>query len=159
MLQLHFRQILIIVTLGLLGWALCGAIMFIGMSLMSIQKTLIVHAIGAPVIFSLITLLYFRKFQFTSPIQTAAIFILIVMLMDFFLVALVINRSMEMFQSLLGTWIPFGLIFLSTYFTGLIVETKVKWRIKPRLRSSKGITIYRLSTPRFGRVPLSIDLL
>jgi hypothetical protein len=88
--------------------------MFIGMSFMSIDKTLIVHAIGAPVIFSLITLLYFRKFRFTSPLLTAALFILIVILMDFFLVALVINKSMEMFQSLLGTWIPFALIFLST---------------------------------------------
>ena len=119
--QLRFKQILIIVSLGLLGWALCGAIMFAGMSLMSIEKTLIVHAIGAPVIFSLITLWYVKKFQFTSAIQTAAIFLLIVVFMDFFLVALVINKSMEMFQSLLGPWIPFVLIFLSSYLTGLLV--------------------------------------
>lgn len=125
MIQLHFKHILISIALGLIGWALCGAIMFIGMSLMSIEMTLIVHAVGAPVIFSLITLLYFKKFQFTSPLLTAALFLLIVILMDFFLVALVINKSMEMFQSLLGTWIPFGLIFLSTYFTGLKVESKV----------------------------------
>ena len=52
--------------------------------------------------------------------------LLIVVLMDFFLVALVINKSMEMFQSPLGTWMPFGLIFLSTFLTGLIVEAKVK---------------------------------
>lgn len=122
--QLRLKQISIIVALGLLGWALCGAIMFIGMSVTSIEKTLIIHVIGAPVIFSLISLLYFRKFRFTSPLVTAAIFILIVILMDFFLVALVINKSMEMFQSLLGTWIPFGLIFLSTYLTGLIAEKK-----------------------------------
>ena len=122
--QLQFKQILIIVALGLLGWALCGAIMFIGMSFMSIEKTLIVHAIGAPVLFSLISLWYFRKFRFTSPLQTAAIFLLIVIFMDFFLVALVINKSLEMFQSLLGTWIPFALIFLSTFLTGLIIEKK-----------------------------------
>jgi hypothetical protein len=120
---MRFKQILIILALGLLGWALCGAIMFAGMSLMSLEKTLIVHAIGAPVIFSLITLLYVKKFHFTTPLQTAAIFLLIVVFMDFFLVAPVINKSMEMFQSLLGTWIPFGLIFLSTYLTGLLVES------------------------------------
>ena len=124
--ELHFKKTLIILALGLLGWALCGAIMFIGMSVTSIEKTLIIHAIGAPVIFTLISLLYFRRYQFTSPLLTAVLFILIVVLMDFFLVALVINKSMEMFQSLLGTWIPFGLIFLSTYFTGLIVMKKVK---------------------------------
>lgn len=124
MMQLRFKQILIIVALGLLGWALCGAIMFIGMSVTSIEKTLIIHAIGAPVLFSLISLWYFRKFRFTSPLLTAALFLLIVMLMDFFLVALVINKSLEMFQSLMGTWIPFALIFLSTYLTGLITKKK-----------------------------------
>jgi hypothetical protein len=46
--------------------------------------------------------------------------------MDFFLVAKVINKSMEMFQDPLGTWIPFGLIFVSTYLTGFAVEAKVK---------------------------------
>ena len=124
--QLRLKQILIIASLGLLGWALCGAIMFIGMSLMSIETTLIVHAIGAPVIFFLITRLYFKRFRFTTPIQTAALFLLIVVFMDFFLVALVINKSMEMFQSLLGTWIPFALIFLSSYFTGLRLESKMR---------------------------------
>jgi len=124
--QLKFSRILIIAALGLLGWALCGAIMFTGMSLMSIHTTLIVHAIGAPVLFSLISLGYFKKFRFTTPLQTGVSFLLIVVFMDFFLVALVINKSMEMFQSLLGTWIPFGLIFLSTYITGSIVEMRRK---------------------------------
>ena len=124
--QITFSRAIIIAALGLLGWALCGAIMFIGMSIMSIETTLIFHAIGAPVIFSVISLFYFKKFRFTSPLRTAVLFLLIVILMDFFLVALVINRSMEMFQSLLGTWIPFGLIFLSTFLTGLIVESKEK---------------------------------
>lgn len=124
--QLNPGRVIIIAALGLLGWALCGAIMFIGMSVMSIETTLIVHAIGAPVIFSLISIFYFTKYRFTSPLQTAVLFLLIVILMDFFLVALVINKSMEMFQSLLGTWIPFGLIFLSTYLIGLMVESKAK---------------------------------
>ena len=124
--QLNFGRVLIILALGLLGWALCGAIMFIGMSIMSLETTLIVHAIGAPVIFSLISLLYFKKFRYTSPLQTAIAFLLVVMLVDFFLVALVINKSIEMFQDPLGTWIPFTLIFLSTYLTGSIVQSKVK---------------------------------
>ena len=124
--RINIRRVLTITSLGLLGWALCGAIMFVGMSVMTIEKTLIVHAIGAPVVFSIISLFYFRKYRFTSPIQTAIWFLLIVILMDFFLVALVINKSMEMFQSLLGTWIPFGLIFLVTYLTGLMVLAKAK---------------------------------
>ena len=119
-----FKRILIIAALGLLGWALCGAIMFAGMSLMPMRTTLIVHAIGAPVIFTLISLLYFKRFGFTTPLQTGIIFLLIVVFVDFFLVALVINKSLEMFQSPLGTWIPFGLIFLSTYATGSMAEKR-----------------------------------
>ena len=124
--NLNFRRILIIIALGLLGWAICGAIMFVGMSMMSMESTLIVHAIGAPIIFSLLSLLYFRRFHFTSPLQTAIAFLLIVILMDFFVVALIINKSFEMFQSSLGTWIPFALIFVSTYLTGVIVNKRNK---------------------------------
>jgi hypothetical protein len=124
--NLNRTQIAVILFLGLLGWALCGAIMFVGMEISSIETTLIVHAIGAPVIFSLISWFYFTKLNYTSPILTATVFTLLVISLDFFVVALVINRSMEMFQSLLGTWIPFALIFLSTYLTGMVVEAQSK---------------------------------
>ena len=45
-------------------------------------------------------------------------FVGVVITLDFFLVALLINRSVEMFASLLGTWIPLALIFASSYITG-----------------------------------------
>ncbi|MCK5647117.1 MAG: hypothetical protein KAH97_10065 [Anaerolineales bacterium] len=128
--QLNFGQISVLAALGLFGWALCGAIMFIGMSITSIETTLVVHAIGAPIIFSTISWFYFKKLRYTSPLQTSVAFVLIVMFMDLFLVALVINRSLEMFQSLLGTWIPFVLIFLSTYLMGLAMEAQAK---RPRV--------------------------
>jgi hypothetical protein len=115
------REGAIIFVHALAGWALCGATMGIGMATMSMQTTLIVHAALAPVFFTALSVLYFSKFNYTTPLQTAIIFLLFVVLVDFFVVALLINRSLEMFTSPLGTWIPFGLIFLSTYSTGLIV--------------------------------------
>ena len=121
---LESKQLLVIVLLGLLGWALCGSIMFIGMAVMDIQTTLIIHAIGAPIVFLIISWFYFKRFHYTSPIQTTALFSLIVILMDFFLVALIINKSFEMFQDPLGTWIPFALIFLTTYLTGRLTMKK-----------------------------------
>ena len=120
------KQLVIPILIGLIGWALCGAVMFIGMAVTDIQTTLIAHAIGAPIIFSLLSWFYFNRFNYTSPVQTASIFICVVILMDFFLVALIINKSLEMFQSPIGTWIPFGLIFLATYLTGTF---RVKWKI------------------------------
>jgi hypothetical protein len=124
--KLNFGRVSVIAALGLFGWALCGAIMFVGMAVLSLETTLIIHAIGAPVIFTAISWFYFKKLNYTSPLQTSVSFLLIVIFMDFFLVALIINRSMEMFQSLLGTWIPFSLIFLSTYLTGLKVESQAE---------------------------------
>jgi len=59
-----------------------------------------------------------NKIHYTSAIQTAFLFVFIVIFLDFFLVALTINKSLEMFQDPLGKWIPFALIFLATYLTG-----------------------------------------
>ena len=112
------KATLITIAHGLIGWALCGAIMGIGMAVTSIETSLIIHAMGAPVIFAVLSFIYFRKFNYTTPLQTAFIFVGFVIFMDVFVVALMINRSFEMFTSFLGTWIPFGLIFISTYLIG-----------------------------------------
>ncbi len=86
------------------------------------KPRLIVHAIAAPIFFAGVSLVYFRKFNFTSALRTAIIFLAFVMGMDLFVVALLILRSFDMFASLLGTWIPFVLIFASTYMTGLFIQ-------------------------------------
>jgi hypothetical protein len=51
-----------------------------------------------------------------------------VIAVDFFVVALIISRSFDMFASLLGTWLPFALIFSSTYLTGFYVVRKAKYK-------------------------------
>lgn len=113
------RKLVIVLAHALVGWALCAATMGIGMATMPLQQALIVHAIGAPIFFAIISLVYFQRFRYTTPLLTALMFVGFVILVDFFLVALVINRSLEMFTSLLGTWIPFALIFAATYATGM----------------------------------------
>ena len=52
---------------ALVGWAYCGTLIGIGRELLPMQATLVVHALGAPVGFALISLVYYRKFAFTSP--------------------------------------------------------------------------------------------
>ncbi len=109
---------IIILILGIIGWGLCGLSFYVGVSITSITNALIIHAIAAPIIFYFISLLYFKKFNYTTPIQTASIFLGIVILLDFFVVSLLINKNFDMFLSPIGTWIPFLLIFLSTFLTG-----------------------------------------
>jgi len=93
------------------------------------KHALIFHAIGAPIFFGIVSYIYFHKFNYTNPLQTAIIFIGFVVAMDFFVVALLINKSLEMFASLLGTWIPFALIFISTYLIGLYSTKGVEQKI------------------------------
>jgi hypothetical protein len=131
---MNTKMILILLAHAFVGWAFCTATMLTGMATMSMDSALIVHAIGAPIIFSLVSLVYFNRFNYTSPLSTALVFVSFVLVVDFFLIALVINRSLEMFTSLLGTWIPFALIFTSTYVTGLLV-TRAQ---KPQAASSQG---------------------
>lgn len=115
------KKLFIIVNHAFIGWVMCAAIMGIGMQIFSMKTTLIIHAIGGPVGFLILSLIYFKNFNYTSPLQTATIFIGFIIFMDFFLVALLIEKSFAMFKSPLGTWIPFALIFLVTFITGLIV--------------------------------------
>ena len=122
---MDIKKIIIILAHAFVGWALCAATMGIGMATTTIENTLIIHAIGAPIFFMIVTLVYYKKFPFTTPLQTALIFIAFVIIVDFFVVALLINKSLEMFTSPLGTWIPFVLIFISTYLTGLF-STRTK---------------------------------
>ena len=116
---MNAQKTVVILAHAFVGWMLCAATIGIGMAVTSMNNTLIIHAIAAPIFFAGVSLVYFRKFNYTTPLQTASIFIAFVIAMDFFVVAMLINRSFEMFTSLLGTWIPFALIFASTYITGL----------------------------------------
>lgn len=116
------RKPVIILIHAFIGWALCGATMGIGMALTTIETALIIHAVGAPIFFGIISFAYHKKFNYTKPLRTALVFTSFVIIVDFFLVALIINQSLEMFASLLGTWIPFALIFMSTFLVGLIAN-------------------------------------
>jgi hypothetical protein len=123
---MNTKKVITILVHAFIGWALCTASMLIGLATMSLESALIVHAIGAPIFFTIISLVYFNKFNYTQPLQTALVFVSFVIVVDFFVVALMINRSLEMFASPLGTWIPFALIFTSTYVTGLMTVRKAE---------------------------------
>ena len=119
------KRIAILLAHAFVGWALCTASMVIGMAVTSVQNALIIHAIAAPIIYVTISWICFSRFSYTTPGRTAIVFTAFVILVDFLVVALLVQRSLEMFASPLGTWIPFALIFISTYLTGTYVEKRV----------------------------------
>lgn len=108
----------VVLGLGVIGWALCGATIGVGRAVTSLENTLVIHAILAPVFFGVLSWVYHRRYAFTAPLTTAAIWIGVVIGLDAGLVAPVFEGSYEMFTSFLGTWLPFMLIFLSSYLAG-----------------------------------------
>jgi hypothetical protein len=98
--------------------------MMIPMALVSVEFALVVHAIGAPIFSGTVSWNYHRRFGYTPPMQTALTFVGFVIVVDFFLVAIIIEGSFEMFTSPLGTWIPFASIFAATYLMGRRVERR-----------------------------------
>jgi hypothetical protein len=113
-------KLFIIVAHAFVGWELCFATIGVGMVVTTVPTMLLVHAVAAPVFFAVVAWVYFTRFAYTTPLRTALAFTGFVVVMDFVVVALVILHSFEMFTSPLGTWIPFVLIFASTWLTGLV---------------------------------------
>ena len=68
---MSFKKILTIFVYALIGWALCFATMGIGQALFPLQTALIIHAIAAPIFFALLSMSYFQRFNYTTPLQTA----------------------------------------------------------------------------------------
>lgn len=116
------RPLLVLAAHASAVWALCGATMGIGLAFAPLPTALLVHAVAAPLIAAAVSTVYFTRFGGTQPLATAAFVLGFVALVDLFVVALLINRSLDMFRSVLGTWLPFALIFAATYATGVVVR-------------------------------------
>jgi hypothetical protein len=111
-----------VIIFGIIGQMGCWGLMIGGQAVTTLENALIIHAIGAPFVFALVSFIYFKKLNYTTPLITAFSFDAIVILMDFFIVSLLINQNFDMFLSPIGTWIPFILIFTSTYLTGTVAR-------------------------------------
>ncbi len=119
------KEIIIVIGHALVGWGLCGATIGIGRNVTSMENALIIHAVAAPVIFAVISLLYFKKVNHYSPLFIAIFFVGFVVFMDIVVVATLIERDFSMFKSIIGTWIPFLTIFLSALITGKMIKKGV----------------------------------
>jgi len=123
--KVNIAKLVMLLAHAFAGWMLCAAIIGIGFQVTTAENTLIAHAIGVPIIFAIIAWMYSRAFNYTTPLQTALVFLIFAILMDFFVIALLVQKSFAMFASVLGTWIPFALIFASTYVTGLYTTRRI----------------------------------
>ena len=87
----------------------------------SVTTALAVHAVAAPAVFAFLAVRYFRGRGARDPFPTAVAWTMLVAALDLTVVAAAIERSIAMFASIAGTWLPFVLIFLSTWATGSVL--------------------------------------
>jgi hypothetical protein len=127
--RITLKVVAILAVHAVVAWALCGAIVFVGRQLWTMETTLIIHAIGAPIIAAGVSISYFTYFNYTTPVQTAAIFVLSAISLDFIVVATLIEKSYEMFTSPIGTWIPFALMFAATFGVGTFMMNRKAKRL------------------------------
>ena len=125
------KNFIIVIGYALVGWGLCGATIGIGRNLTSMENALIINAIAAPAFFIIISMFYFKKVNQFSPLFLATFFLGFVVLMDIVIVATLIEKDYSMFKSIIGTWIPFLAIFLSTYITGKMTTKRRPTRRYP----------------------------
>jgi len=119
-----WKRTVIVLGFAVAVWAFCGALVGIGRQYMSMDATLIVHAIGAPMGAAFFSWIYFGIFGGMTPFLTATIFVATALTLDVFVVALLIEKSFDMFKSILGVWLPQAAIFAATYMTGQFMERR-----------------------------------
>lgn len=107
---------------GVTGWAICAAIMGVLLAATTTTVALWVHAIAVPLVFILVSRNYFNGRGALDPFVVAASFVGITIGLDLVVVAWLLEGSLSMFASILGTWLPFSLIFAATWATGMIMS-------------------------------------
>ena len=108
-----------LIGLALVLWGACGGVIAIGRRLWSIDTTLRVHLIVAPLVAFLLAAAHKEMAPAFDPLLRAASFTAIVVLLDALVVAPLFERSYAMFQSVMGTWLPFGAIFVAAWAAGI----------------------------------------
>jgi hypothetical protein len=107
---------------ALAGWAVCGVTMAGLLRFWGLTPALVIHAIAAPAFFTLLARRYFGARGARDPLPTAAHWTATVALLDLVVVAGAVLRSLAMFGSIAGTWLPLALIFTATWATGEVMS-------------------------------------
>ena len=102
-------------------WGLCGTVMGIGRLLWSTETAIVIHLPAAPIFAFVAAALHTLLFPEFDPSTRAVVMIGVIILLDIAVVAPLMERSFEMFRSVIGTWLPFVLMFLSAWAGGVML--------------------------------------
>ncbi|HXZ17830.1 MAG TPA: hypothetical protein VEH77_18040 [Roseiarcus sp.] len=111
-----------LVLLALALWGACGVVIGIGRKLWSIETTLRVHLVAAPILAFLAATAHRAVAPEFDPLGRAVAMTILVMLLDALVVAPFFERSFAMFRSVIGTWLPFAAMFAASWAAGLVAS-------------------------------------
>jgi hypothetical protein len=124
------KKSLVIFGFGFAGWMIWGIFIGIIIGLKSgnmIDETgdLLLHATLPPIAFLIVSPIYFKKFNYAKPLQTAVAFPAIILMLDILIVALLVEGSFDIFASP-APWISYFLAFVFTLLVGLYMNRELK---------------------------------
>ena len=105
-----------------LGWALCGALLAGLLWRLPLGVALVLHAVAVPFLYIPVSVHYFRRRGARDALPTALAFTATAAGLDLLVVAALIQRSLAMFASPLGVWLPWCLLFLTTLAVGEVMS-------------------------------------
>ena len=123
---------------GVIAWAGCGLVLGVSRASLGMEIALWLHLAAAPVIAYAATVACCNQPRHPRAVSLAALLSGTIFCLDLLIVAPFIERSFVMFQSVLGTWAPIGLIAFTSLATGLLLSLPaerrpfLKWMPEPR---------------------------
>ena len=108
---------------GIAGWAACAAVMAGLLGLFRPGTALGLHAGLAPLVFVVVAWHFFRLPGARDARTTAAAWTAIVVLLDLVVVGGLVQHSLAMFRSFVGSWLPLSLIFVASWSTGAAMSS------------------------------------
>src|SRR5512140_264236 len=117
---------------ALVGSAMCAAVMSIGLAATPLAEALVIHSLAAPILFIFVSVYYFQRYAYTTPLSTAFIFASVSAFVNFLVTGLLIHGTLTTFASLVGTWMPIVLVFSATHTPGLLVTSGQRYKVPAR---------------------------
>jgi hypothetical protein len=116
------RSIPRLIAHAVIGWAMCATTWCVFWYFLGRTAALVLHSIAAPLLFGAVAWSYFSARGARDPLPTAVSWTVIIAGLDVAVASM--QRNFDMFASMAGTWLPFGLIFLVTWTTGVVLSTR-----------------------------------
>ncbi len=108
------RPAVLLVLTATAAWTACALTMAASTTLVSTDSALVIHALFTLVWFALAAGLYRRGHRWPGPNAIALTNLATVVVLDVAVAGLV-HRSLEMFDSVMGTWLPYALVFAGSW--------------------------------------------